>query len=377
MTAASTGGILGTMQSEDISRMLEVLKAYERQTALIDALAKQVINTDRLNEILQTSVALDKFRDKIATIAASSAISSSLAISAEATRTMSAALTGLGSYDELVERLAHSNRWIPSPDAIGRMAISEHLNRHLGVILQSSLLTEQAIARIAARSLSISQVLAQTFLKMGTAQRDIWRSLDANIQRLASIPRVAVEAAGVDYYLAAHQIDVLPADASVQPQDESLLGQLSARVSDIPRLVTLVGTDLLPLYRGALEAVRSKNPDRIRHASISLRELFTQVLHRLAPDPEVLQWIPESSLLDEKGRPTRRARLLYICRHVYYGEFSAFIEADLDAAVEFLNLVQKGTHGVTPEFTDVQLEALVTRMESLLLHLIKLGTETS
>jgi hypothetical protein len=365
------------MQPEHISRLLEVLQAYERQAAQVDALAKQVINTDKLNQIVQTSIALDSLRDKLATAATSSAISSSLAISAEAARRMSGALTGLGSYDELLERLVHSDRWIASLDAIGKMALSDQLNRHLGVILQSSLLTEQAIARIAARSLSISQGLGQAFLKMGTAQRDIWRSLEANIQRLASIPRVAVEAAGVDYYLAAHQIDVLPADASVQPQDESLLGQLSARVTDIPHLVTSMGADLLPLYRGALEAIRSKNPDRIRQASISLRELFTQILHRLAPDSEVLRWIPERSLLDEKGCPTRRARLRYICRHVDHGDFSPFIEADLDAALRFLNLVQKGTHAVTPEFTGAQLEALLIRMESLLFHLIKLGTDTS
>jgi hypothetical protein len=365
------------MQPEQISKMLEVLKAYERETALIDALAKQVINTSKLNQIVDTSIALDTFRKHIASAAALPAINSSLTISAEAARAMSAALTGLGSYDKLLEHLAHSNCWIASLDAIGKIALSDQLNRHLGVILQSSLLTEQAIARIAVRSPSISQVLGHAFLKMGTAQRDIWRSLDASIQRLTSIPRLAVEAASIDYYLAAHQIDVLPTDASVQPQDESLLAQLSARVTDIPRLVNLMGTDLLPLYRGALEAVRSKNPDRTRHASISLRELFTQILHRLAPDPEVLQWIPESSLLDEKGRPTRRARLLYICRHVAHGDFSAFVEADLDAALAFLNLVQKGTHGVTPPFTDVQLEALVTRMESLLFHLIRLGTETS
>jgi len=365
------------MQPEHIPRLSEVLKAYERQAAQAESLAKQVINTDKLNQIVQSSIALDSLRDKLATAATSPAISSSLAISAEAARRMSAALTGLGSYDELLERLVHSDRWIASLDAIGRMALSDQLNRHLGVILQSSLLTEQAIARIAAQSLSISRGLGQAFLNMGMAQRDIWRSLDADIQRLASIPRIAVEAAGVDYYLAAHQIDVLPTDARVQPQDESLLGQLSARVTDIPRLVASVGTDLLPLYRGALEAVRSKNPDRIRHASISLRELFTQILQRLAPDREVLCWIPESSLPDEKGRPTRTARLRYICRHVDDGDFSAFIEADLDAALKFLNLIQKGTHGVTTGFTDVQLEALVIRMESLLFHLIKLGTETS
>jgi len=364
------------MQPEHISRLFEVLAAYERQATQVDALAKHLINTAKLNEIVQTSIGMDKLRDDIARAATSSAVASSLAISAEAARRMSATLGGLGSYDKLLQRLAQTDRWTASLDAIGKIAISDQLNRRLGVILQSSLLTEQAIARIAARSLSVSQGLGQAFLKMGTAQRDIWRSLNVDIKRIASIPRLAVEAAGVDYYLVAHQIDVLPTDATVQPQDESLLGQLSARITDIPRLVASVGSDLLPLYRGALEAIRSKNPDRIRHASTSLRELFTQILHRLAPDPEVLRWIPESSLLDEKGRPTRRARLRYICRHVDHGDFSPFIEADLDAALKFLNLIQKGTHDVTAGFTDVQLAALVIRTESLLFHLIKLGTGT-
>jgi hypothetical protein len=365
------------MQPEYVSKMLEVLEAYERQSALIDALARQVLNTAKLKQIVDTSVAMDKFRKDIASAGALPAISSSLAMSAEATRTMSAALTSLGSYDALLRRLAQSDRWIASLNAAGRTAISAQLNQRLGLIVQANLLAEQAIARIAARPMSAPQTLGQAFVKMGRAQRNLWRNPWADIDTLSSTPRIAVETAGIDYYLAVHQMDVLPADIEVQQRDKSLLGQLSSRVTDVPQLIASVGSDLLPLYQGALEAVRSKNPDRVRHASTSLRELFTHVLHRLAPDSGVLDWIPEGSLLDQKGRPTRRARLLYVCRHVHHGDFATFIEADLKSALEFLSLLQKGTHGVSPEFTDAQLQALVARMESLLFNLIKLGGQSS
>ena len=129
--------------------------------------------------------------------------------------------------------------------------------------------------------------------------------------------------------------------------------------------------DLLIPLAGARGALRSTNPDRARHFSSSLRELFTQVLHRLAPDKAVQGWTSNPEHYD-KGRPTRRARLLYICSTINYGDFSDVVEADVSATLKYLGLFQGGTHKVRSDFSEDQLHALFVRMAGLLQFLLKI-----
>ncbi|MEX0799882.1 MAG: hypothetical protein WD379_01540 [Dehalococcoidia bacterium] len=355
----------------------KVARAYARQHALVDGLATKLIDIPMLRQIGDMNASLDLLRRSIAPDL--STLNASLLMGAEATRTMTAALSALGPSKELFESLALSPRWSSSLVAIGKTSVAAQLNRQLATIIQSNLLAEEAIARIAARSFLVSERFADIFHRMGTAQRNLWLGPWSTFETLSATPRVAVETAGTDYYLAAHQLDVSPTDAEVRPQDESLLAELSARATNVPTLIASLGAELLVPYRGAAEAIRSNNPDRIRHAAGSLRELFTQVLHRLAPDSDVVKWISDTSLLDDKGRPTRRARLLYVSRTINHGEFVELIEADLAGALEFLSVLQKGTHKVeaTPFLTDSQLRALQVRMDSLLYNLIQIGTDRS
>ena len=47
-----------------------------------------------------------------------------------------------------------------------------------------------------------------------------------------------------------------------------------------------IDADLVTMLDEAMEVVSSMSTGRVRHASVSLRELATRVLHRLAPDDE-------------------------------------------------------------------------------------------
>ena len=69
--------------------------------------------------------------------------------------------------------------------------------------------------------------------------------------------------------------------------------------------------DLLVMVRGARDAFTSKHTDYVRHFTTSLRELFTHVLHRLAPDAEVKKF---SNNPDDfpSGKPIR----LSICNKI-------------------------------------------------------------
>ncbi|MGI9065824.1 MAG: hypothetical protein ACR2HX_05390 [Pyrinomonadaceae bacterium] len=131
---------------------------------------------------------------------------------------------------------------------------------------------------------------------------------------------------------------------------------------------------LIAMRDGAREALNSSNPDRVRHFSVSLRELFTQVLHQLAPDHEIQEW-SSSPEHYSKGKPTRKARLLYICRHINQVPLVRFVEKDIDAAVEFINLFQRGTHAVDAPYTPLQLTALEVRMDSTLRFIFEVSQQ--
>ena len=116
--------------------------------------------------------------------------------------------------------------------------------------------------------------------------------------------------------------------------------------------------------RGAKEAMASTNPDKKRHVVVSLREMLTYILHGIAPDNEVSKWTSKPVHFHE-GRPTREARLLYVCRDINHGPFEQFVSKDVEAHIKFFHLFQRGTHELDINFTEQQLRTLVVRTEAL------------
>jgi Predicted pPIWI-associating nuclease len=98
--------------------------------------------------------------------------------------------------------------------------------------------------------------------------------------------------------------------------------------------------------------------------SISLRELFTHVLHKLAPDSEIRSWTSSPEYFD-RGNPTRKARLLFICRDINYDPFSAFVEKDITSVLSFWEVLNRA-HEIVIPFSQRQLTAFKIRMEGAL-----------
>ena len=126
------------------------------------------------------------------------------------------------------------------------------------------------------------------------------------------------------------------------------------------------------MLQGAVQALRSDHSDKVRHFSISLRELFTHVLHRLSPDDAVKKWSTSSDDF-YKGKPIRKARLKYIYREIDEASFKKFVEDDIKNLLEFLNLFHGATHCVRPTYTDSQLRGMLVRMENTLRFLIEVS----
>ena len=159
-------------------------------------------------------------------------------------------------------------------------------------------------------------------------------------------------------------------EVKVLPDDEEFLTEIEPSVQHMVDVIASIDVQLLPMYQGAIDAITSNNVDHVRHATTSLRELFTQILHKLAPDEAFFKWNQDELNL-YNGRPTRKGRLLYICRNINCDPFKAFVDQDILAALAFLDLVQKGTHAKKKPFNERQLKALLIRMESLLDFIIR------
>jgi len=158
----------------------------------------------------------------------------------------------------------------------------------------------------------------------------------------------------------------------VETLEESEVG--STRDDRRLRIASL-NRDLVRLIDGARDAARSDNPDRVRHAATSIRELFTHVTHNLATDEEVIKWAASDAQLVENGRPTRRGRLLFILRRVNNGAFTEFVDAEVNAMLTLIGVLHGGTHGVVPNLSDDALSAGVDWMESALANLIRIARE--
>lgn len=165
------------------------------------------------------------------------------------------------------------------------------------------------------------------------------------------------------------------------PQDEQLL-EVESDVKVIPEETSLydwlmeLDPRLPDLLRGAHQALKSPNPDRARHAATSLRELFTHVIHFIAPDDDIKKWTLEDEYFYE-GKPTRRARLLYVCRQIDFDELSDFVNADVNASLTLVDALQSGTHGIKSSLSDRQINVMIDRMESLLFFMLRLNSENT
>lgn len=214
----------------------------------------------------------------------------------------------------------------------------------------------------------------------------------ANLDGLTRSYRSLIETVGSTKSLAPHlpliatyppvecyrEIDLLESvtleDPSSSREMDSEVETLTGELPSIDELVAEFDESLCPLLLGAREALRSSNPDKARHVTTSLRELFTQVLHALAPDAQVLQWITDPRLVED-GKPTREARLRYICRAIDHDPLTRFVDHDVRGTITFVRSLNEGTHKTTSRLTSHQLASLVARMESLLVFLLQVHNE--
>ena len=162
------------------------------------------------------------------------------------------------------------------------------------------------------------------------------------------------------------------------PEDEQAVSD-EYKVIPIPEERSLedwlgeINSGLPNLLEGARKVLNTNNPDRARYAASSLRELIGHVLRQLAPEDKIRVWKTDPTYY-HNGRPTRRTRLLYICREIDFDDLSEFVNADVKSALTLIDALHAEAHIISRRLTDRQLQALVDRTVSLLLFLLRLNS---
>ena len=171
---------------------------------------------------------------------------------------------------------------------------------------------------------------------------------------------------------------------SLRPWDErdeedaeteiQLVAEAELETSGCIALLQQVDPGLARPYIGARDALHGSNADRARHILSSLRELWNHLLRRLAPDEFVAAWIPgitnHKDLLHE-GKPTRRARVLYVCRELNNDPLTDFLMHDTRALVKLIELFNR-VHELETELTDEQLRAILLKTDSWLMYILQI-----
>ncbi len=267
-----------------------------------------------------------------------------------------------------------------SPDLRPFPALESHL-AGLARIAETSrmlaaMLPADRIGHAFALPLELRTGLVAGFEELTGAYGDFYQSVGEAENRVLALPPVATAGPASEYFNAVDLLETTT-DEEVEPEAEEEIQAVRDQIAE-QNAAALSGSlsvkfpDLVGLLGGARAAFASRHDDYQRHFITSLRELFTHVLHRLAPDDEVRKFSTDREDFPD-NRPTRNVRLRYICRGINDRRFGKFVEKDVAAMLALVDLFQGGTHAVTCSYTEPQLRALLVRAEGLVQFLLEVG----
>ena len=199
-------------------------------------------------------------------------------------------------------------------------------------------------------------------------------------QDITHLPKFVLPSATREVFIANYAVDALTVyDGGEIDQDSAELELIETTIeetSNCAALLKAVDPQLATMYAGARDAIRGDNPERGRHLLVSLRELLSHLIRKIAPDERVLEWIPQGSdnLLHE-GKPTRKARLHYLCREIEHGPMDDFVISDTNATVKFMGILNR-IHQPEVKLTDMQLQALLHRTEAFVTFVVQIWRES-
>lgn len=219
--------------------------------------------------------------------------------------------------------------------------------------------------------------LTTSFLELSISYSTLLKSYESNPFSYTQINPSISRIAPLEYFSTANLLEAISVDEDITAEEELLKNEIQYE-NEIMLSTHLPKVDpgLYNMWKGAIEAYNSNNSDRVRHFSTSIRELYTHLMHLLAPDHAIKQWSTDPLNFHE-GRPTRKARLLYICRNISNAPFNTFVKKDVDATIAFIDIFQKGTHDIDPAFSKNHLVTIKSKAENTLKFLLEIHFSTN
>jgi len=223
---------------------------------------------------------------------------------------------------------------------------------------------------------NLKPVISNTIISYSKSFSDFWKSYEATPKFFIELSPTIVRIPPIEYFNTSMLIEKISIEECESAEKELLANDLLIENEEtLTALLPRLNPEFLKMWIGANQTLISNNVDRVRHFSSSLRELFTHVLHSLSPDDEVKKWTSNPKEHFQNNKPTRKARLLYIFREVNNDHFKLFIEADIEATLQFISLFQEGTHAVKSKLTNEQLISMKLKAESTLKYLLQTSYE--
>jgi len=194
-----------------------------------------------------------------------------------------------------------------------------------------------------------------------------------DISDITRLPAFVLPGATREIYTTSFALETLrPWDEDEVETENQLVAEAELETSGCVALLQQIDPGLARPYIGARDALYGNNADRARHILSSLRELWNHLLRRLAPDDLVAAWIPgvsnQKDLLHE-GKPTCRAKVLYVCRELNNDPLTDFLMHDTRALVKLIELFNR-VHELETALTDEQLRAILLRTDSWLMYIL-------
>jgi len=296
------------------------------------------------------------------------------------------------SLAKLAEEAASINRhWLKEIESVqhlftGFEAAKVALDSHFDSIAQVSLLAQERLLNVPWIDLEKSAIYKtnemvralESFTNLTENYNSFVHSFSAREFDITDFPPFVSGLPPIEILTSSDLLDTISRDETVEYVEEADALEFEIRndiESSLEELLNYFNPEIRHLWIGAKEAFSSTNPDRKRHIVVSLREMLNHILHGIAPDNEISKWSTEPSHYHE-GRPTREARILYVCRDINHGPFSQFVNKDVESHIKFIRLFQHGTHEININFTDQQLKTLIVRAEALARFLLVTAKNT-
>lgn len=368
------------------SRLEHLAKQYKEAESFLDKFSaqangiSQLVDASRLDNTFSQLVRHSVEANRLVT---SSEFTDVFKKFSEQTKEMSRLITTSrldNTFSQLARHSVEANRLIVASeltDIKSQLAMTSSLARTLNIenLTQISLnrLKLEGLGKSLLISNKIQTSIISSFNQFSNAYSRLVQSRDdiswGELPKQLTVEQPALEILESTSFLESISDPTL--DEQFEIEKNLSRDEILAEIGGVEALLLEIDKGLLTMWRGAIEALESGHEDYARHCSVSLRELLTHVIHKLSPDNEIKKWATDTKLFDDKGRPTRKARLLFICRAVNHDVFTDFINKDIAATIEFFDLFQRGTHQINIPYTHKQLLTLKNKVGSTISFLIQ------